>query len=133
MAGGLATTTTIVRADFWRLGQCRPGDKVQFKRITWNSALELRQRTEKFIHQIQQFVNGSIAESDLEPLNIDLPGEWDETILHEIPADEVKGTVHVKFRQVRRSNSAVSLYIAVRLINRFCRLAIVTFTSLTVL
>jgi hypothetical protein len=35
MAGGLATTSTIVRADFWRLGQCRPGDSLRFKRISF--------------------------------------------------------------------------------------------------
>lgn len=111
MAGGLATTTTVVRADFWRLGQCRPGDEVRFKRITWKSALELRQRTEKFIEQIQRFIVGAIHESDLQPLNIDLPDEWNETILHEIPADDVKGTVHVKYRQVRcgGSNSTFQL------------------------
>ncbi|KAJ9102817.1 hypothetical protein QFC20_004924 [Naganishia adeliensis] len=99
MAGGLATTTTVCRADLWRMGQCRPGDSILFKRVSWESALAVRQRTEKFIEQIQGAVSGKIDASQVEPLDISVGEEWNETILHEIPADEQKGTVQVKFRQ----------------------------------
>lgn len=102
MAGGLATTTTVCRADLWRMGQCRPGDSILFKRVSWESALAVRQRTEKFIAQIQGAVSGKIDASQVEPLDISVGEEWNETILHEIPADEQKGTVQVKFRQVRK-------------------------------
>lgn len=100
MAGGLATTTTVCRADLWRMGQCRPGDSILFKRISWDSALAVRQRTEKFLDQLQSVVSGKMNASEVEPLDISVGEEWDETILHEIPADEQKGTVQVKFRQV---------------------------------
>lgn len=97
MAGGLATTTTVVRADFWRLGQCRPGDKFQYKRITWDSAVELRRRTERYIASVAAFAaNGSAIEA----LDVELSDDWEETILHEIAADDERGSVAVKFRQV---------------------------------
>lgn len=101
MAGGLATTTTVVRADLWRMGQCRPGDTILFKRIDWDSALAIRQRTEAFIRDIRAVVTGTLNPSDVEALDISVGDNWDETILHEIVADEDKGTVQVKFRQVR--------------------------------
>jgi len=100
MAGGLATTTTIVRSDLWRMGQCRPGDHIRFKRITWDSALLLRNRIEHYIDSIVKFATGSIEADQLDPLDITLPDGWDETILHEIPADEQDDTLQVKFRQV---------------------------------
>ncbi|OCF41469.1 urea carboxylase [Kwoniella heveanensis CBS 569] len=99
MAGGLATTTTIVRADFWRLGQCRPGDSVKFKRISWDSALTLRKRTEEYIAQAKAFVQGSVSAEKLKVVDVTLPEDWDETILHHTPAEEGKGTVEIKYRQ----------------------------------
>ncbi|WWC70564.1 urea carboxylase [Kwoniella pini CBS 10737] len=98
MAGGLATTTTIVRADFWRLGQCRPGDSIRFKRISWDSALVLRKRSEEYISQIKEFVDGKSV-NDLVPINTELPEDWEETILHQTPANAAKKTVEVKYRQ----------------------------------
>ncbi|KAJ9104963.1 hypothetical protein QFC19_003760 [Naganishia cerealis] len=99
MAGGLATTTTVVRADLWRMGQCRPGDTIRFKRISWGSALAIRQRTEQLISQLRDVIAGQTEASMVSPLDISVGEEWDETILHEIPADETKGTVLVKYRQ----------------------------------
>jgi urea carboxylase len=102
MAGGLATTTTIVRSDLWRMGQCRPGDHIRFKRITWESALLLRNRIEQYINAVARFFAGTFKADDIIPLDVTLPDGWDETILHEIPADEEDGTLRVKFRQVIR-------------------------------
>jgi urea carboxylase len=100
MAGGLATTTTVVRADLWRMGQCRPGATILFKRIDWDSALAIRKRTETFIQKVQAVVSGQMDPSEVKPLDISVGDNWDETILHEIEADADKGTVQVKFRQV---------------------------------
>lgn len=94
MAGGLATTCTVVRADFWRLGQCRPGDTIHFKRISWKSALLLRQRTEAYLAEVE--ASGGNA-SPIRLIDVNLPDDWDETILHRIPASS--STVEVVFRQ----------------------------------
>lgn len=110
MAGGLATTTTVVRADLWRMGQCRPGDTILFKRIDWDSALAIRQRTEAFIQDVRAIVSGNMDSSKVKALDISVSDNWDETILHEIAADEDKGTVQVKFRQVRKTYDLESTF-----------------------
>lgn len=92
MAGGLATTSTIIRADFWRLGQCRPGDSLRFKRVTWESARLLRQRTEEYLSSAKRFIEGSGESVKL--VDTSLPDGWAETILHRIP-----GPIEVVFRQ----------------------------------
>lgn len=107
MAGGLATTTTIVRADLWRMGQCLPGNRIQFKRITWQSARDLADRIEAFIGIVRRFVEGQVGEENLSGLDIELPDGWDETVLHTVEGDEASGTALVKFRQV--SDSAMFL------------------------
>lgn len=101
MAGGLATTTTIVRADLWRMGQCRPGNRIKFKRVTWASARDLCARIESFIEAIREFADDRTSEEELSPLDIELPEGLSETILHEITGDKgASGTAVVKFRQV---------------------------------
>jgi urea carboxylase len=92
MAGGLATTSTVVRADFWRLGQCRPGDSLRFKRITWDSARLLRERTEAYLAEARQYIDGSGKEVKL--IDTTLPEGWTETILHSISSP-----IEVAFRQ----------------------------------
>lgn len=108
MAGGLATTTTIVRADLWRMGQCRPGNRIQFKRITWQSARDLCSRIEAFLDDIHRFSKGELQETEISPLDIDLPDGWGETILHETNGDEASGTASVKFRQASRKASCLT-------------------------
>jgi urea carboxylase len=90
MTGGLVTTCTVVRADFWRLGQCRPGDTIHFKRISWDAALLLRQRTEAYIAAVRDGRQAQLVD-------ISLSDEWDDTILDQIPATSTDG--QVVFRQ----------------------------------
>jgi allophanate hydrolase subunit 1 len=106
MAGGLATTTTIVRADFWRLGQCRPGDMIRFKRISWTTALALRKRTEAYVASIRQFAEGTVDATALAVFDLEFPSDWDETILYESPA--TAGAVEVKYRQAGDSHIHVT-------------------------
>jgi len=90
MTGGLVTTCTVVKADFWRLGQCRPGDTIYFKRISWESALKLRQRTEQYLTSVKNGQTVSLVD-------ISLPDEWEDTILARIP--QTSTTEEVVFRQ----------------------------------
>jgi urea carboxylase len=101
MAGGLATTTTIVRGDFWRLGQCRPGDTIRLKRISWKSALTLRQRIETYIQDVKAYISENGKGSDIKPLDLTVPDDWDETILHHTLPD-TEGSLEIKYRQVSR-------------------------------
>lgn len=90
MTGGLVTTCTVVRADFWRLGQCRPGDTIHFKRISWDAALLLRQRTEAYIAAVKQ-------DTQVELVDMKLGDNWEDTILDQIPA--TSSALQVVFRQ----------------------------------
>jgi len=90
MTGGLVTTCTVVKADFWRLGQCRPGDTIHFKRISWESALKLRQRTEQYLSLIKNGETVSLVD-------VSLPDEWEDTVLARIP--KTPTSEEVVFRQ----------------------------------
>jgi urea carboxylase len=90
MTGGLVTTCTVVKADFWRLGQCRPGDTIHFKRISWESALKLRQHTEQYLTSVK-------AGETVSLVDISLSDEWDDTVLARIP--KTSTTDEVVFRQ----------------------------------
>jgi urea carboxylase len=90
MTGGLVTTCTVVKADFWRLGQCRPGDTIYFKRISWESALKLRQRTEQYLTSVKTGQPVSLVD-------VSLPEEWEDTVLARIPKSST--TDEVVFRQ----------------------------------
>lgn len=90
MTGGLVTTCTVVKADFWRLGQCRPGDTIYFKRISWASALALRQRTEQYLASAKSGQKVALVD-------VSLPDNWDDTILARIPKSST--TDEVLFRQ----------------------------------
>jgi urea carboxylase len=90
MTGGLVTTCTVIRADFWRLGQCRPGDTIHFKRVSWDAALQLRQRTEAYINAVKEG-------KQVELVDMNLSKDYEDTILDRIPATPTSD--EVVFRQ----------------------------------
>lgn len=101
MAGGLAMTHTVIRADMWRLGQRRPGAEIQFKRVTWESAVKLRQRTERYVAEVKAFVEsgkGSVA-----PPDVALPADFASAIIHEISEP-----LRVVYRQAGEASISVS-------------------------
>ena len=90
MTGGLVTTCTVVKADFWRLGQCRPGDTIHFKRISWDSASVLRRRTEEYLDSVKTGQKVTLVD-------ITLPDDFEDTILARIP--QTATTQEIVFRQ----------------------------------
>ncbi|KAI1336916.1 putative urea amidolyase [Xylariaceae sp. FL0016] len=50
--GGFICTLTVIKADFWKVGQLRAGDKVRFRRTTLEDALETRREHERFIENL---------------------------------------------------------------------------------
>lgn len=102
MAGGLAMTHTVIRADMWRLGQRRPGAEIQFKRVTWQSAKELRLRTERYVADVKAFVQAD-GKGDVTPPDVSLPDDYTSAILHEIPEP-----IRVVYRQAGEASISVS-------------------------
>ncbi|MEW6347305.1 MAG: urea carboxylase [Pseudomonadota bacterium] len=47
--GGFVCAVTIVKAELWKVGQVKPGDKIRFREMTFDDALALEQRQDAFI------------------------------------------------------------------------------------
>jgi urea carboxylase len=47
--GGFVCPATIVKAEFWKVGQLRPGDTIRFVRIDFNTAVELEKQQDEVI------------------------------------------------------------------------------------
>lgn len=100
--GGLLCSSTVISADLWRLGQVKPGACLELKPTTFEMALELSDRVETFIRDVQNMVKGEY--SHLPQLDSTLPdsglkeGE-SNAILKTIPADGERQ--QVVYRQVR--------------------------------
>ncbi len=50
--GGYPKPANVISADFWRLGQLRPRDRVRFERVDMERALELLQRQEQWLYSL---------------------------------------------------------------------------------
>ncbi|EJD01957.1 uncharacterized protein FOMMEDRAFT_109008 [Fomitiporia mediterranea MF3/22] len=56
--GGYLCISTIATADQWKLGQLRPGDQLQFKRISYSDAIILQERADKWLETIFALSSG---------------------------------------------------------------------------
>ncbi|KAF7538495.1 hypothetical protein G7054_g2887 [Neopestalotiopsis clavispora] len=50
--GGFICSSTVIKADFWKLGQVRSGDRIRFRLVTLEGALDCRRRNESFVEAI---------------------------------------------------------------------------------
>ncbi len=50
--GGFVCPVTTASAEFWKIGQLHPGDRITFKLLTLEEANELRQKQEEFLEAI---------------------------------------------------------------------------------
>lgn len=50
--GGYPKPANVISADFWRLGQLRPRDRVRFERVSMGCALKLMQQQERWLYGI---------------------------------------------------------------------------------
>ncbi|MDO3383773.1 urea carboxylase [Gilvimarinus algae] len=50
--GGFVCPVTIVKAELWKVGQVKPGDKLRFKALSFDSALALEHAQDKSIEQL---------------------------------------------------------------------------------
>ncbi|HWV16520.1 MAG TPA: urea carboxylase [Cellvibrio sp.] len=50
--GGFVCPVTIVKAELWKVGQVKPGDKIRFKRLSFDSALALELAADKAIESL---------------------------------------------------------------------------------
>lgn len=54
--GGFVSSTTIVRAEWWKMGQLKAGDTLRYKRVGLEEALDLRRQNEQFLDSVEKAV-----------------------------------------------------------------------------
>ena len=50
--GGFVCPVTIVKAELWKVGQVKPGDKIRFKRLSFDTALAMELATDRAIESL---------------------------------------------------------------------------------
>ena len=103
--GGFVSSTTIIKADYWRLGQMKAGNTMQYRKVSLEDALALRMRVNRFIDRVEKVCKASGDFDDIEPLDYGtLPpsaksGYHGKAVVHYV---EAKGKQPQTFyRQVR--------------------------------
>ena len=91
--GGFVSSTTIIKAEFWRLGQMKAGDTMQYKRVSLADALSMRKRVNDFIEQVDEVCSGHGSFDQIVPLNYSellssaSSGDHGKAVVHLIEAD----------------------------------------------
>ena len=67
--GGFVSSTTIVKADFWKMGQMKAEDTMQFHRISLQDALALREKVQAFVDEIAWACSQHGSFDNIAPLN----------------------------------------------------------------
>ena len=99
--GGLLCSTTIISADLWRLGQVKPGGYLKLKPTTFEHAIELLNRVETYIEDVQTLIAGKGEKApslDLELPSSGLGAGTSNAIIKEVPASGEK--FRAVYRQV---------------------------------
>ena len=66
--GGFVCSTTIVKGEFWRLGQMKAGDSMQYREVSLEKALQIRRQVETYIEAIGEACVGKKSFGEIEPL-----------------------------------------------------------------
>ena len=89
--GGFVCPVTIAKAELWKVGQVKPGDRIRFKRLSFDSALALERAQDRAIEQLA-------AQPALEPVAETRPdGTLSACILAALP--EQGSRPEVAYRQ----------------------------------
>lgn len=96
--GGFASSATAIRADYWKLGQLKAGDTLQYKRVSLEEALKLRKHVDGYIDAIEYAVDKGSFDG-IPPLDSGFvpSGKWESSVVWERPAGEMGSGV--RYRQ----------------------------------
>ena len=89
--GGFIGSWTVIKADYWRLGQMKAGNKLHFRRISYRDAIAKRREVEEFLDLVHACCNGKSSWEDAFPLKYEgLPPSaqnngWERAVIHQIP------------------------------------------------
>ncbi|KAH7025475.1 allophanate hydrolase subunit 2-domain-containing protein [Macrophomina phaseolina] len=89
--GGFVSSTTIVRAEWWKMGQIKAGDQMQYERVSLEDALTARAKLEAFLSAVEAAIQGRLGWDLVEPLDTQskapstLSGDWGKSVLWHRP------------------------------------------------
>ncbi|KAJ5168790.1 Allophanate hydrolase subunit 2 [Penicillium canariense] len=101
--GGFISSTTIVKASLWRMGQLKSGDTIQYRRVSLKDALRARAELERFLESVSAIVAGQCDIDSVEPIsNSTLPestvsGNWGKALIYSTDLGE--SGIPMTFRQ----------------------------------
>lgn len=101
--GGFLSSVTIVKADWWRVGQMKAGDKLRFHRISYEDALAKRKEVEEFLTSVENCCRGKSNFGQVFPLKYQgLPPSarnksWEKAVIHQV--EEEANQPLVSYRQ----------------------------------
>lgn len=77
-------THCVIEADFWRLGQTRPGDTIRFRPVSHKQALNASSELETYLGQVTRFLGGhdeaTITPPKVSSTPIESPDELDRLV-----------------------------------------------------
>ncbi|KAI5249053.1 hypothetical protein E4T42_05452 [Aureobasidium subglaciale] len=85
--GGFVSSTTVVRAEWWKLGQLKSGDTLKYKRVSLEEALSLRRQNGHFIESVEKAVQNKMNFDDIDSLSstFEPSGDFGSAIVWERP------------------------------------------------
>ena len=85
--GGFISSTTIIKADYWKMGQMKAGNTMQYIPISLDAALSERIRIDVFIESIAEACSTNGDFSNIKPLH-------SSPTLDSISLDDAKAIIH---------------------------------------
>lgn len=85
--GGFVCPITIAKAELWKVGQVRPGDRIRFRRIDYNQATALEAQQTQQIQTLQDTPTRTTPAMPTRPRTVS------ETVLAELPATTTRPAV----------------------------------------
>ena len=118
--GGFVCPLTIISADLWKVGQMRPGDRIQMISVTSGEAREIKRQVENYVSTIQHFCSFSSYIDTVPPPivqwtsenPVSLPNPLPDGILYRglgIPGEKRKGGGDVELTIRQAGDSSVLL------------------------
>ncbi|MBZ0076826.1 urea carboxylase [Bordetella hinzii] len=89
--GGFVCPATIARAELWKVGQVKPGDRIRFKRISYEAAVALEAAQDRAIATLAPVPPEAVTVGTARAATVS------ETVVAELPARE--GRPSVAYRQ----------------------------------
>ncbi|KAK3671644.1 hypothetical protein LTR78_008377 [Recurvomyces mirabilis] len=96
--GGFVSSTTVIKADWWKLGQIKAGNTMRYIRVSLDEALELRKNTEAYLTTVQRGIESG-GFNDVKPLDASFKpsGEIGQAVIWEKQAQG--NEPQVRYRQ----------------------------------